>query len=114
LAPNEVRPIECAVFPLITRKLHCSQLHFSNPAAYNDIYNHRNKWDKDHSLYRAFDLDTSTFGIKRYSDAKQRRDVLAPFFSRTSIVELQDLIKERVGRSPTDELTVSFSYERVR
>ncbi len=75
---------QCTVFPLITRKLHCPQLHFSNPTAYNDIYNNRNKWDKDHSLYRAFDLDTSTFGFIHYSDAKQRRDVLAPFFSRTS------------------------------
>ncbi|KAH8985357.1 putative P450 monooxygenase [Lactarius akahatsu] len=74
-----------------------NELHFSNPAAYNDIYNNRNKWDKDHSLYRAYDLDTSTFGLTHYSDAKQRRDVLAPFFSRTSIIQLQDLIQERAN-----------------
>ncbi|KAH9002867.1 putative P450 monooxygenase [Lactarius deliciosus] len=74
-----------------------NELHFSNPAAYNDIYNNKNKWDKDHSLYRAYDLDTSTFGLTHYSDAKQRRDVLAPFFSRTSIVQLQDLIQDRVN-----------------
>ncbi|KAI9459897.1 putative P450 monooxygenase [Lactarius psammicola] len=72
-----------------------NELHFSNPAAYNDIYNNRNKWDKDHSLYRAWDMDTSTFGFIHYSDAKQRRDILAPFFSRTSILQMQDLIKER-------------------
>ncbi|KAH9056807.1 PAH-inducible cytochrome P450 monooxygenase PC-PAH 5 [Lactarius vividus] len=74
-----------------------NELHFSNPAAYNVIYNNKNKWDKDHSLYRAYDLDTSTFGLTHYSDAKQRRDILAPFFSRTSIVRLQDLIQERVN-----------------
>lgn len=74
-----------------------NELHFSNPAAYNDIYNHRNKWDKDHLLYRAFDMDTSTVGFIHYSDAKQRRDVLAPFFSRTSIIQLQGLIQERVN-----------------
>ncbi|KAH8991407.1 putative P450 monooxygenase [Lactarius hatsudake] len=74
-----------------------NELHFSNPAAYDDIYNNRNKWDKDHSLYRAYDLDTSTFGLTHYSDAKQRRDVLAPFFSRTSIIQLQDLIQERAN-----------------
>ncbi|KAH9028948.1 putative P450 monooxygenase [Lactarius hengduanensis] len=56
-----------------------------------------NKWDKDQSLYRAYDLDTSTFGLTHYSDAKQRRDVLAPFFSRTSIIQLQDLIQERAN-----------------
>ncbi|KAI9459892.1 putative P450 monooxygenase [Lactarius psammicola] len=74
-----------------------NELHFSNPAAYNDIYNNRNKWDKDHALYRAWDMDTSTFGYVHYSDAKQRRDILAPFFSRTSILQMQDLIKERVN-----------------
>ncbi|KAI9459868.1 putative P450 monooxygenase [Lactarius psammicola] len=73
------------------------ELHFSNPAAFNDIYNPRNKWDKDYLLYRAFDLDTSLFGFIHYSDAKQRRDVLAPFFSRTSILQMQDLIQERVN-----------------
>ncbi|KAI9459866.1 putative P450 monooxygenase [Lactarius psammicola] len=74
-----------------------NELHFSNPAAYNDIYNHRNKWDKDHLLYRAFDMGESTVGFIHYSDAKQRRDVLAPFFSRTSILQMQDFIKERVN-----------------
>ncbi|KAH9057596.1 putative P450 monooxygenase [Lactarius vividus] len=73
------------------------ELHFSNPSAYNDIYNHRNKWDKDHLLYRAFDLDLSTVGFIHYSEAKHRRDVLAPFFSRTSILQMQDLIMERAN-----------------
>ncbi|KAI9459862.1 putative P450 monooxygenase [Lactarius psammicola] len=74
-----------------------NELHFSNPAAYNDIYNHKNKWDKDHLLYRAFDQETSSFGSIHYSDAKQRRDIIAPFFSRTSILQMQDLIQERVN-----------------
>ncbi|KAH8984300.1 putative P450 monooxygenase [Lactarius hatsudake] len=76
-----------------------NELHFSNPAAYNDIYNQRNKWDKDHLLYSAFNQDTSSFGSIHYSDAKQRRDIIAPFFSRTSILRMQDVIQERVGRS---------------
>ncbi|KAI9435562.1 putative P450 monooxygenase [Lactarius indigo] len=73
------------------------ELHFSNPAAYNDIYNNRNKWDKDNFLYRTFDMDTSTVGSIHYPDAKQRRDVLAPFFSRTSILQMQDVVQERVN-----------------
>ncbi|KAI0297040.1 putative P450 monooxygenase [Multifurca ochricompacta] len=72
-------------------------LHFSNAAAFNDIYNNKNKWDKDYSLYRTFDMDTSAFGFVHYSDAKQRRDVLGSVFSRTSILQLQDLIQERVN-----------------
>ncbi|KAH9003880.1 hypothetical protein EDB86DRAFT_2826432 [Lactarius hatsudake] len=51
--------------------------------------------DKDHLLYRAFDLDISTVDFIHYSDAKHRRDVLAPFFSRTSILQAQDLVMER-------------------
>ncbi|KAH9177355.1 putative P450 monooxygenase [Lactarius sanguifluus] len=73
------------------------ELHFSNPAAYNDIYNNRNKWDKDSFLYGTFDMDTSTVGSIHYSDAKQRRDVIAPFFSRTSILQMQDIVQERVN-----------------
>ncbi|KAF8263845.1 cytochrome P450 [Lactarius quietus] len=73
------------------------ELHFSNPAAYSDIYNPRNKWDKDNLLYRAFDMNMATVGFIRYADAKQRRDVLSPLFSRTSILQMQDLIKERVN-----------------
>ncbi|KAH9177359.1 cytochrome P450 [Lactarius sanguifluus] len=74
-----------------------NELHFSNPAAYNDIYNHKNKWDKDHLLYGAFDQDTSSFGSIHYSDAKQRRDMIAPFLSRASILRMQDVIQERVN-----------------
>ncbi|KAH9172366.1 putative P450 monooxygenase [Lactarius sanguifluus] len=74
-----------------------NELHFSNPAAYNDIYNNRNKWDKDHLLYDAFDQYTSSLGSIHYSDAKQRRDIIAPFFSRASIIQMQDLIQERVN-----------------
>ncbi|KAH9057597.1 putative P450 monooxygenase [Lactarius vividus] len=73
------------------------ELHFSNPAAYNDIYNNRNKWDKDNLLYRTFDMDMSTVGSIHYSDAKRRRDVLAPFFSRTSILQMQDIVQARVN-----------------
>ncbi|KAI9455335.1 putative P450 monooxygenase [Lactarius psammicola] len=74
-----------------------NELHFSNPAAYNDIYNNRNKWDKDPLLYRAFDMDTASIGLIHYSDAKQRRDVLSPLFSRTSILQMQDLVQNRVN-----------------
>ncbi|KAI0258151.1 cytochrome P450 [Gloeopeniophorella convolvens] len=74
-----------------------NELHFANPAAFNDIYNNRNKWDKDHNVYRAFDMDTGSIGFLHYADAKQRRDVLGPLFSRTSILKLQDLVQERVN-----------------
>ncbi|KAF8272731.1 hypothetical protein EI94DRAFT_1412381, partial [Lactarius quietus] len=83
-------------------------LHFSNPAAFGDIYNPRNKWDKDNLLYRAFDMEMATVGFIRYSAAKQRRDVLTPFFSRTSILQMQDLIRERVRRRKSSDIVLGF------
>ena len=65
-------------------------------------------------LYRAFDMTMATVGFIHYSDAKQRRDVLTPFFSRASILRMQYLIKERVGRSPTDESPASFAHQPAR
>ncbi len=89
----------------MTRKLSYSQLHFSNPSAYHDIYNNKNKWDKDNSLYRAFEMDAATVGFVHYADAKHRREILGPFFSRTSTLQMQDLVQERVGhRSPMKQL----------
>ena len=73
------------------------QLHFANPYAYNEIYNSKNKWDKDTAVYRAFDMHESSACFIKYRDAKIRRDVLSPMFSRSSILKMQDVILERVG-----------------
>ncbi len=73
------------------------QLHFANPHVYNEIYNAKNKWDKDTAVYRAFDMPESSACFIKYKDAKIRRDVLSPMFSRSSILKTQDLIQERVS-----------------
>ncbi|KAI0047689.1 putative P450 monooxygenase [Auriscalpium vulgare] len=73
-----------------------NELHFANPEAHNDIYNSRNKWDKDYRTYRAFDADTASLCLTSYHDAKQRKDVLNPLFSRTAITKLQDLVRTRI------------------
>ncbi|KAI0282040.1 cytochrome P450 [Russula brevipes] len=38
-----------------------NMLHFSRPTAYNEIYNTRNKWDKDYGFYWGFDPDKAFF-----------------------------------------------------
>ncbi|KAH9053202.1 putative P450 monooxygenase [Lactarius vividus] len=78
-------------------RLQPNLLHFSNPHAYNEIYNVKNKWDKDTAVYRAFGMDESSACFIKYKDAKIRRDVLSPMFSRSSILKMQDLIQERVN-----------------
>ncbi|KAI0265040.1 cytochrome P450 [Gloeopeniophorella convolvens] len=71
-----------------------NELHFSNPSVYREIYNLRNKWDKDDGLYRAADLD-SFFGSSQYPEVKMRRAVSNPFFSKYAIFKMQHLVHER-------------------
>lgn len=74
------------------------QLHFSSPSAYHEIYNNTNRWDKERSLYHSFGEDRSSFGFLTYREAKQRKDVLAPLFSKRAIAELQGLVQEKILR----------------
>ena len=79
-----------------------AQLHFSNPQAYHDIYNALNRWDKARVLYASSftasnaDVDHSSFGFLGYENAKQRKDILQPLFSKKTIVSMQGLITEKV------------------
>ncbi|KAI7410308.1 hypothetical protein KC332_g6482, partial [Hortaea werneckii] len=75
-----------------------NDLHFSAPAAYHDIYNNANRWDKEGRLYRSFGEDRSSFGFLTYMEAKSRKDVLAPLFSRRAISDLQHLIQKHADR----------------
>jgi cytochrome P450 len=70
-----------------------NELHFANPAAYNEIYNVRNKWDKDHDFYRAFDMGEAFFVQTSYLKSKHSRALVSNFFSKKSISELQQLIR---------------------
>ncbi|KAK8228037.1 cytochrome P450 monooxygenase-like protein [Phyllosticta capitalensis] len=73
-----------------------NELHFSEPAAYHDIYNARNRWDKDPFLYRSFTQDESSFGYLDYRSAKQRRDVLGKSFSPAAVLQCEELLVEKV------------------
>jgi hypothetical protein len=76
--------------------LTCIQISFSDPAAYYEIYNGTNRWDKDPKLYQSFGEDHSTFGCLKYADAKKRKDILGPMFSRKAISDLQSLVQGNV------------------
>ena len=73
-----------------------SQLSFSDPAAYHEIYNGSNRWDKEPTLYQSFGQDHSTFGCLKYADSKTRRDILGPMFSRKAVSDYQGLIQTNV------------------
>lgn len=96
ISPNEVR----LRISSSTMRVNAEQqkLHFSKPAAYNDIYNNSNRWDKEHVLYRSFGEDRSSFGFLTYREAKQRKDVLAPLFAKRAVAELQSLVINKIER----------------
>jgi hypothetical protein len=54
------------------------------------------RWDKEKILYEAFGEDHSSFGLRTYSEAKQRKDVLQPMFSRRAILGMQSLVRRNV------------------
>lgn len=76
---------------------HTIQLHFSNPKAYNDIYNNSNRWDKDAGLYHSFGEDRSSFGFLTYKEARQRKEVLNKSFSPAAVQSAAPLVLEKVG-----------------
>lgn len=58
------------------------------------------RWDKEKTLYEAFGEDHSSFGFLTYGEAKQRKDVLQPMFSRRAILSMQGLVKRNVRERP--------------
>ena len=63
---------------------------------YDEIYNFKNKWDKDYGLYRGFDMDESSLTQTEYLKAKHRRALYANKFSRKATSEVQHLVREQV------------------
>jgi cytochrome P450 len=82
------------------------QLHFANPQAYHDIYNNKNRWDKESRLYKSFNEDRSSFGFLTYTEAKNRKDVLNRSFSQSAIEGAEGLIVEK-----THDLCTAFERQ---
>lgn len=72
------------------------QLHFSSPEVYHEIYNSRNRWSRDPSLYHVFAMSLSLLTMMDYPSAKKRRDILQPLFSHKAIQDLQHLVQAKV------------------
>ncbi|EME47383.1 hypothetical protein DOTSEDRAFT_59845 [Dothistroma septosporum NZE10] len=73
-------------------------LHFSRPQAYHEIYSSSNRCDKEATVYQSFGEDRSSLRFLTYREAKQRKDVLAPLFSRRAALGLQGLVKKNIDR----------------
>ncbi|KAF5864081.1 hypothetical protein ETB97_008486 [Aspergillus alliaceus] len=69
-----------------------NELHFGNISAFHEIYNGTKRWDKDECLYRTPGLQSGSFVFLKYEEAKQRRDVLQPMFSKKAISNIESLV----------------------
>ncbi|KXN86367.1 Trichodiene oxygenase, partial [Leucoagaricus sp. SymC.cos] len=74
------------------------ELHFNGPIAYNGIYSFRDRYKKEPSFYKCFGVDQSTFDSTELLEAKARRRVLGPLFSRRSVLEAEYLIQREIRR----------------
>ncbi|KAM4058611.1 cytochrome p450 [Hirsutella rhossiliensis] len=75
-----------------------NELHFGNPGAFHDIYHGSKRWDKDPGLYRTPGVKTGSFVFLKYSQAKERREVLLPIFSKKAIQSLEHLVWQNATR----------------
>ncbi|KZF24030.1 cytochrome P450 [Xylona heveae TC161] len=78
-----------------------NELHFGKPSAFHDIYHGTNRWDKDEGLYRTPGVRSGSFVFLKYKDAKERREVLQPMFSKRSIQNVEGLVWRNANRLAT-------------
>lgn len=80
------------------------KLHFSTFQAHCDIYNQNSRWDKDKTVYAAVMEENSSFGMTSHKAAKQRREVVQPFYSRRNILKMQEAIDRQVWSPPSSHI----------
>ncbi|KAF6833647.1 hypothetical protein CPLU01_05368 [Colletotrichum plurivorum] len=75
-----------------------NELHFRKPSAFHDIYHGSRRWDKDPGLYQTPGVKTGSFVFLKYAQAKERREVLLPMFSKKAIQSLEHLVWRNANR----------------
>jgi hypothetical protein len=89
------------------------QLHFASPQAYLDIYNSKNRWNKEESLYHSFGEDRSSFGFLTFNEARERRDVVGRMFSPKAVESASGLLVDKV-KFPHIWNSAAAEYEQVK
>ncbi|KAL0945226.1 hypothetical protein HGRIS_000739 [Hohenbuehelia grisea] len=87
-----------------------NELHFNDPKAFLAIYSNSSTFTKDYYFYRCFQQDESSFGMTNFLEAKARRELLLPMFSRRAILRLEDVIREKVDELVCQLASYSSSH----
>ncbi|KAF5337488.1 hypothetical protein D9758_013608 [Tetrapyrgos nigripes] len=73
-----------------------NQLHFNDPQAYVDIYSSTSKFTKDPDFYGLFPMNDSLFTQTDPRKVSARKPLVAPFFSRQTVLTLEETIQSTV------------------
>jgi cytochrome P450 len=72
------------------------KVHFGDSRAYLEIYRQGSKFIKDKDCYGTFHEDETSFCFIDPEEAKARRDIMSPLFSRKAVSKLQGVIRRKV------------------
>ncbi|KAK8098078.1 uncharacterized protein PG998_013564 [Apiospora kogelbergensis] len=75
-----------------------NELHFGKPSAFHEIYNNTKRWDKDDELYNVTGFKSGSFVYRKYAQAKERREVLMPMFSKKAIQNIEGLVWQNAAK----------------
>ncbi len=74
------------------------ELHLSDPDNYEKIYHTGSKYSKSPRFYRGLGLNTAAFGTPSNELHRVRRAALNPLFSRKRVLDLEDIVHEKVEK----------------
>ncbi|EAU84278.2 benzoate 4-monooxygenase cytochrome P450 [Coprinopsis cinerea okayama7 len=73
-----------------------NELHFKDRQVYDRIFSPNNHFTKDQGFYSCFGVGSSTFGATDPIHAKANRDLLAPYFDKRAMLDLESVISSTV------------------
>ena len=94
-----------------------NEIHLSDPENYDKIYRIGTKFSKDPIFYGAFGYGTAAFPTPSNEIHRMRRAALNPLFSRKRVLELENIIHDkvekvgrRIGQSATSKTPVDLHH----
>ncbi|KAH6957495.1 cytochrome P450 [Fusarium avenaceum] len=75
-----------------------NELHITDVSLYKKIYSQNDPWSKNGDFYAAFGTPHSVFVETDHGLHRERRKLLNPYFSRGGVLNVQDLILEKVEK----------------
>jgi hypothetical protein len=75
-----------------------NEVHLSDPSNYDKIYSIGGKFYKDGVFYRGTGDEHSAFACVSNEDHRRRRAPMESFFSRRAVLELEGVVRDKVGK----------------